>query len=98
MTNIRWVIPQALEPVSDALPQGSQALTLAGNRQLRIGLLDNTKDNAHLLLTLIGQRVQTQFNAQLLYRRKGNATVGAPVAILDELARETDCILTAMAD
>lgn len=98
MNTARWVIPEAREPVSNGPRDGSASDAVASNRQLRIGLLDNTKDNAHRLLQLIGERVRSEFNAELVYRRKTNATVAAPVEILDELAREADCILTAMAD
>ena len=98
MTNTRWIIPEAKEPVSQGSRDASAAGSVASGRQLRIGLLDNTKDNAHMLLQLIGERVRQEFKAEILYRRKGNATVGAQEEILDELVREADCIVTAMAD
>jgi hypothetical protein len=98
MTNTRWIIPEAKEPASHGSRDASAGSAVAGGRQLRIGLLDNTKDNAHMLLQLIGERVRQEFDAELIYRRKGNATVGAQEEILDELVREADCILTAMAD
>ncbi|MES3000489.1 MAG: hypothetical protein V4787_07330 [Pseudomonadota bacterium] len=98
MTNTRWIVPEAKEPVSHGSRDASASGTVASGRQLRIGLLDNTKDNAHMLLQLIGERVRQELNAEILYRRKGNATVGAQEEILDELVREADCIVTAMAD
>jgi hypothetical protein len=98
MTNTRWIVPEAKEPVSHGPRDASATGAMTSERQLRIGLLDNTKDNAHMLLQLIGERERQEFNAELIYRRKGNATVGAQEEILDELVREADCILTAMAD
>lgn len=98
MNTVRWVIPEAKEPTSHAAREASASGPRVHGRPLRIGLLDNTKDNAHLLLQLIGERLQRELGAQVLHRRKTNATVAAPVAMLDELAREADCIVTAMAD
>ena len=74
MTNTRWIIPEAKEPVAQGSRDASAAGSVASGKQLRIGLLDNTKDNAHMLLQLIGERVRQEFNAEILYRRKGNAT------------------------
>jgi len=98
MNTVRWVIPEAKEPVSRAAHEVPESGGLVRGRPLRIGLLDNTKDNAHLLLQRIGERLQRELGAQVLHRRKTNATVAAPVAMLDDLAREADCIVTAMAD
>lgn len=98
MNTVRWVIPEAKEPISDAACEASASGPRAHGRPLRVGLLDNTKDNAHFLLQSIGERLQRELGAQVLLRRKTNATVAAPDAILEELAREADCIVTAMAD
>lgn len=98
MSLTRWINPEAKEPPAPGERIVSGGATLTGSSQLRIGLLDNTKDNAHMLLQLIGERVRQEFDAEILHRRKGNATVGAQEELLDELVREADCILTAMAD
>jgi hypothetical protein len=98
MSNTRWIIPEAMEPVSQAPEPGSAPGAAAHGRPLRIGLLDNTKDNARLLLELIGERVRVEMNAQLIERRKGNATVGTSAELLAELAQDADCVITAMAD
>jgi hypothetical protein len=98
MTDVRWIIPQAKEPASQEVRDASAFAAVAPGRPLRIGLLDNTKDNARLLLQQLGERASRDFDIELLLRRKGNATLGASVELLDELAREADCVLTAMAD
>ena len=98
MTTTRWIIPQAAEPAAPAPAAGPAAGPAVRSRPLRIGLLDNTKDNARLLLALIGERVRVEMNAQLIERRKGNATVGTSAELLDELAQDADCVITAMAD
>jgi hypothetical protein len=96
MTNVRWIIPAAKE-VHAGAPAGAPRAA-ATQQGLRIGLLDNTKDNAGLLLQLIGERVARELGAQLVPMRKDNAATGAGKEILDQLAREADCVLTAMAD
>ena len=98
MSNTRWIIPEASEPASLAPEAGSATADAVRSRPVRIGLLDNTKDNARLLLTLIGERVRVEMNAQLIERRKGNATVGTSAELLAELAQDADCVITAMAD
>jgi hypothetical protein len=95
MRTVRWIVPEAPEPPS--AQRTGPRLQVAG-RPLRLGLLDNTKDNAGLLLALVGERVRQAYGAQLLTVRKGNATLPAAPALLDQLAREADCVLTAMAD
>jgi hypothetical protein len=97
MTTTHWINPEAMEPVLGTAESSADAERPSGQR-LRLGLLDNTKDNAHKLLQLIAERVRQEFEADIVSRRKGNATLGAAAEILDELAAGTDCVLTAMAD
>ena len=97
MTNIRWVIPQALEPVSDALPQGSQALTLAGNRQLRIGLLDNTKEQGDLILETVATALRERYGvAKVVIRRKEHYSKPATDALIAEMAKEVQVAVAAV--
>jgi hypothetical protein len=96
MTTTHWINPEAMEPVL-VTAESTTGERLSGQR-LRLGLLDNTKDNAHKLLQSIAQRVSQEFDTEIVSRRKGNATLGAAAEILDELAAGTDCVLTAMAD
>jgi 4-hydroxyphenylpyruvate dioxygenase-like putative hemolysin len=98
MATTRWIIPEAKEPSVQGGRDARAGGASTHDRPLRLGLLDNTKDNAHLLLQLIGERVRSELGAEIIHRRKGNATVGAQDDMLDELAREADCVLTAMAD
>lgn len=97
MNKVQWVIPEAREP-QPAAAQGPATPAGTGTRRIRLGLLDNSKDNARLLLGLIGERVRAEMDVQLIERRKNAATLGAPEDMLNELAREADCVLTAMAD
>lgn len=97
MTSTRWINPQAPEPQA-ATVAAPAAARVRSTHRLRLGTLDNTKDNASLLLAMIGERARAEFGAELVLRRKAYASVGASVEILDELAREADFVLTAMAD
>ena len=98
MTNVRWVIPEAKEPKSNG-PAAELPKRTGDTSRLRIGLLDNTKDNGVLLMQLLGEDVCRALDAEMLPpRRKPNPAVGATPDMLNELAREADCVLTAMAD
>lgn len=91
MNTVRWINPEAPEatPVA-AAAQG----TLSAGTSLRLGLLDNTKDNAGLLLKRIGEEVKRELGGEVIFRRKANPATGAATEILDELAREADCVLS----
>jgi hypothetical protein len=93
MKTIRWINPEAPEAVAvaAAAPNGK----LRAGKPLRIGLLDNTKDNAGLLLRRIGEEVKRELGGgEVIFRRKSNPATGAAAEILDELAREADCVLS----
>lgn len=95
MSTVRWIVPEAPQP--QAASSVGPHLQLRG-RALRLGLLDNTKDNAGLLLAQVAERVAQQLRTQLRTVRKAAATLPAAPQLLDELAREADLVLTAMAD
>ena len=92
MTTIRWINPEAPEatPAAATAAQGP----LSAGKPLRLGLLDNTKDNAGLLLKRIGEEVKRELGGEVIFRRKANPATGASKEILDELAREADCVLS----
>jgi len=98
MSPVRWIIPEAKEPAPLLSREPSGAPASAGPRRIRLGLLDNSKDNARMLLELIAAQVCGEMDARAIMRRKGAATLPAPDETLEQLAREADCVLTAMAD
>lgn len=98
MNDVRWIIPEAKEPPPAAAREPAVRTATRITQRLRLGLLDNSKDNARLLLDLIAQRVRQEMDVEIVARRKNAATLGAPEEMLEELAREADCVLTAMAD
>jgi hypothetical protein len=92
MKTILWINPQAAE--ESTIPTAAPREMSSGGKALRLGLLDNTKDNAGLLLKRIGEEVQRELGGAVIFRRKANPATGAATSMLDELAREADCILS----
>ena len=92
---VRLVIPEA--PPPPAAATGKQRdLKAAG---LRIGLLDNSKSNADHLLKFIIEGVKAQMPvASVVLLRKPSPSVPADKAVLDELAENADCVISAMGD
>lgn len=67
-------------------------------RGTKIGLLDNTKKNADLLLKAAGEILQREYGvAEVIYRRKISSSPGAPGEMLDELAA-CDAVINAYGD
>ena len=90
-----FVIPEAPAPVQ--VGEGPQAKKPP--RQIRLGILDNSKGNADHLLAMIVEMVKAEVPvASVLSLRKPTAGLPAPAEILDQLTREVDCVVTAMAD
>jgi hypothetical protein len=64
----------------------------------KIGLLDNTKKNADLLLKAAGEILMREHGVrEVIYRRKISSSPAAPVAMLDELAA-CDAVINAYGD
>jgi uncharacterized protein YhfF len=92
---VRLVIPEAPSPA--AVASGKQRdLKVDG---IRLGVLDNSKGNADHLLNFIIEGVKAQIKvASVVALRKPSPSVPAEKAILDELAKDADCVISAMAD
>ena len=92
---ITLVAPDAPPPSADDLVER----TKVGGRSIRFGLLDNCKGNAdHLLDFIVAGVKKTMPLASVVMVRKDNAARGASAEVLDQLARETDFVVSAMAD
>ena len=73
--------------------------TLAKSGGIRLGVLDNSKANADHLLKLIVDGVKKEFKVDsVVYKRKPASSRPATPEILDELAKEADLVVSAMAD
>ena len=92
---ITLVVPEA--PVPEAAP--AAAGRKAGKSGLRLGVLDNSKGNADHLLRFIVEGIKAAMPvASVVMTRKGSVSLPAPAEILDQLTREADFVVSAMAD
>ena len=81
---------------ADEKPTAARVERLEG---LRLGLLDNTKWNANKLLRTVRDRlVQEHGFAAVNYYRKESFSWFADPALIDQIARENDIVLTAIGD
>ena len=95
MARIRYVSPEAPAPESSH----AAASSALGPSGMRLGILDNTKGNADYLLSLLADGLRTQLPvASVVSRRKRSASSPADARLLDELAKEADFVVSAMAD
>ena len=89
------LVPEAPAPADISLTEG-RALLKSG---IRFGTLDNGKGNADYLLAMVTDAVKEAFPvASAIAVRKSRPSEPAPKEILDQLAREVDCVVSAMAD
>ena len=90
------VVPEA-PAVRAAAAAPQRSLSTDG---IRLGILDNSKGNAdHLLRFLVeGIRATDLPIASVVALRKPNVSLPAPAALIDQLAREADVVVSAMAD
>ena len=68
---------------------------LAGRR---IGILDNTKPNAGVLLGRLADRLAARTGAEVTLIETKNAAVAAPDDVITRLSKEVDLVLTGSAD
>jgi hypothetical protein len=95
MARIFLVVPDA--PFED-VAQLNSGRTL-GNRGIRLGVLDNSKANADHLLNLIIAGMKQEFKIDsVVMKRKPASSRPATDQVLDELAKEADLVISAMAD
>jgi len=94
---IRLVIPTA--PTPGVSPAARVAPRRSGESGIRLGVLDNSKGNADHLLGMIVAGVQQSLPiASVVMTRKPYVSMAAPAEVLDQLAREADVVISAMAD
>ena len=95
MGKIFIVVPEA--PIEEAAQL--KAGRKLGSGGIRLGILDNSKANADHLLNLIVDGVKKEFKVDsVVYKRKPASSRPATDEILDELAKEADLVVSAMAD
>jgi hypothetical protein len=95
MGKIFLVVPDA--PLEDVAQLKSNR-TL-GSDGIRLGILDNSKANADHLLNLIIEGVKKEFKVNsVVVKRKPTSSRPATDQVLDDLAKEADLVISAMAD
>lgn len=89
------VVPEAPAPATTA-PITERHIEKTG---IRLGILDNSKGNADHLLRFLIEGIKAALPvASVVSLRKDSVSLPAPGKILDQLAAEADCVVSAMAD
>lgn len=93
---VRLVIPEAPPPQAVAV---TETRAVAKGNGIRLGVLDNSKGNADHLLNMIIEGVKQEFRVDsVVMTRKPFSSKPAPDTVLDQLAKEADLVVSAMAD
>jgi hypothetical protein len=90
------VVPEAPAPAATAVVDERHI----EKKGIRLGVLDNSKGNADHLLRFIVDSLKTSgiTVASVVMTRKASVSLPAPAEILDQLAKEADVVVSAMAD
>ena len=92
---VRLVVPEA--PMAEALAAVTERQIKTSG--LRLGILDNSKGNADHLLRFIAEGVKAALPVKsVVSLRKASVSLPAPGKILDQLAAETDFVVSALGD
>ena len=95
MGKIFIVVPEAPMEQAAQLESGRKL----GSSGMRLGVLDNSKAKADHLLDLIVEGVKKELKVDsVVFKRKPASSAPATEQILDELAKEADLVVSAMAD
>lgn len=81
-----------------APPSTGRAVSPEDLRGKRIGVLDNRKPNAGLLLIRLAERIGERTGAELVLVESKNAAIAAPDEVMGKLIAEVDLVLTGSAD
>ena len=65
---------------------------------LSLGILDNTKPNAGVLLNRLADRLSERVGLKIALTETKNAALAAPAEVLDTLSKEVQVVLTGSAD
>ena len=79
-------------------PQRSLAAPIPVLNWLSLGILDNTKPNARVLLDRLAERLTERVGLTLAKAEVKNAALAAPDQVLESLSKEVQVVLTASAD
>jgi uncharacterized protein YhfF len=89
-----WIIPEAPAPADVEVTRGRKV-----QGGLRLGILDNSKSNADHLLNMIVEGIKAHLPvSSIVSLRKPSPAAGADPKLLEQLAEDADCVISAMAD
>ena len=92
---MKIIVPEAPAPAAQT-PPAQRARKGAG---LRLGLLDNSKSNADHLFNFLVDGIRAAMPiASIVSLRKPLPSVAADPSMIEQLAREADLVVSAMAD
>ncbi len=95
MGKVVLLVPEAPAPDVVVVKDAPKAKV----RELRLGVLDNSKSNADHLLRFVTAGLKADLPIKkIVATRKGNVSLPAPKAIIEELAAECDFVVSAMGD
>ena len=85
------VLDPTAEMDVERVPLAPRAADLAGRR---VGFLDNSKEKAEEILRRIEERLRERFAVgPVVWRRKDFYTKQAPLALIEDLARQCDVVI-----
>lgn len=82
--------------VGEVPTSGAAAIPVLSGR--RIGLLDNRKPNADVVLTHIADRLAARMGTEVVRRDAKNAAIPCEDQVLEGIAKEVEIVLTGTAD
>ena len=95
-TDVVTVLHPAAEDVAEPQRLAPRLSSLQGTT---VGLIDNHKRNANIYLEELGRLLQDNYGvARVVTYRKVSQSMPTPDAVLDQLARECDAVIHAVAD
>jgi len=93
---VKLVIPYAPPPAGASEATAQRGISAKG---IRLGILDNSKGNADHLLRMVVEGVRKEVTlSSVVSLRKPFVSMAAPDEILEQLAKEADVVISAMAD
>jgi hypothetical protein len=95
-TKVLLVNPEAPAPAATGVSEAQRSIKGSG---LRLGTLYNSKSNADHLLAMIVEGVKAAMPvASVVALAKPHPSLPADASVLDQLAKEADVVVSAMAD
>ena len=79
-------------------PERAISPTLPLLTGLSLGILDNTKPNAGVLLDRLADRLSDRVGLKIALTETKNAALAAPTEVLNTLSKEVQVVLTGSAD